>query len=817
MNNKDKISIGEILGKADKKNLAVFLIMMFCLLITIPLYISEILPAASVIILILADMIYLAVSFLITARRSITAEKQNRLLYTAASVYMSVCDLDVINNTASEIRNVNPAIAKAVRSIDHNMQDVFFGIMKGLPESPTKKSAVDFCDLSTIDERMKDNDVATLEYISYGNIWVRSRLIVSERTPDGKISHVIWMLENIDKERKEREALRDISEKAIAASEAKSSFLSNMSHEIRTPINAVLGMNEMILRECSDKNILDYAENIQTAGITLLGIINDILDFSKIEAGKMDIIPVEYELSSVINDLVAMIRSRAEDKGLLIELNCDPMIPALLRGDEIRIKQIITNILTNAVKYTEKGTVTFSVGYKPDKSAADSIMLCISVKDTGIGIKKEDISKLFTLFERIDENRNRGIEGTGLGMNITQRLLAMMGSSLNVESEYGKGSVFSFEIRQDVIQWDPVGDIESSFKKAHETSKSYKAAFSAPNARVLVVDDTKMNLTVFKSLLKKTDIQIDTAESGDECIAAALRQKYDIIYLDHMMPHKNGVETLHELNELSENPNKGTPVICLTANAVSGAREMYLAAGFDDYLTKPIDPTMLEEMTKKYLPPEKLRSPSESRSSQSGETDTLPDFLYEINEIDISTGLNNCGSSDIYTETLKTFTEMIAPNISEVRSYFESGDTENAVIKIHALKSTLRIIGARDTGALAEKLELAGKAGDIKTVADNIDELLDRCRILGEKLKPILSVSEENSDDLPEISSEALFDAYSALKCSAESFDYDNVVLISDELKKYRVPAEEAERYAALRKAADNYDYDLIPDILSDI
>ena len=502
----------------------------------------------------------------------------------------------------------NPAIAKAVKSVNHNMKEVFLGIMSGLPESPTKQAAIDFTDLRTIDERMKDVDTATLEYLSYGNIWVRARLIVSERTKEGNVSHVLWMLENITKEREERESLIDMSERAVAASEAKSAFLSNMSHEIRTPINAVLGMNEMILRECEDDSIISYSQNIKSAGNSLLALINDILDFSKIESGKMEIIPVDYDFVSLLNDLVNMIKMRIEAKGLELILNIDPDIPRSLYGDEVRVKQIITNILTNAAKYTDKGSVTLSVTYDKRLKVNDCLILMVSVKDTGIGIKKEDLPKLFGEFERVDQKRNRNIEGTGLGMSITKNLLSMMGSTLDVESEYGKGSEFSFKIVQTVRKWDPIGDYKVAIKSFSAEKNKYVPKFTASLAHILVVDDTFVNLMVFKGLLTKTEVKIDTADNGRRAIELAQEKKYDIIFLDHMMPDKDGIETLKEIRAKASGPNVDTPAICLTANAVSGAKEFYMEAGFNDYLTKPIDSERLEEMIYHYLPKELIEN-----------------------------------------------------------------------------------------------------------------------------------------------------------------------------------------------------------------
>lgn len=402
------------------------------------------------------------------------------------------------------------------------------------------------------------------------------------------------------------------------ASRAKSAFLANMSHEIRTPINAILGMNEMILRESSEREIRAYARDIQNAGKTLLSLINDILDFSKVEEGKMEILPTQYDLGSVVGDLVHMIRGRAEDKGLRFTLRVDENTPAMLFGDEIRIRQCALNLLTNAVKYTERGSVTLSVGF--EACAGDRISLRFTVTDTGIGLKQEDIEKIFSPFSRVEESRNRSIEGTGLGMSITRQLLELMDSRLDVQSVYGEGSTFSFAIEQPVVKWTPIGGFAERLEADRTRHETYRESFRAPGARILVVDDMPVNLTVVKGLLKKTRIVVDTAESGEEAVGKAARQQYDVIFIDHMMPRMDGIETLAALRKLP-NMAEHTAFIALTANAVSGAREMYFEAGFSDYLSKPVDSKALEEMLMAHLPPEKLSA--EKRPEESGE-ETVP-------------------------------------------------------------------------------------------------------------------------------------------------------------------------------------------------
>ncbi len=700
-----------------------------------PIYIMLTVSIASIVF----TFITFTVIMIRTSKREIVAYKLQSMLTSSADVYMSVCDLDLDNNTVVEVKNVNPVIRKAVGSCDHNMRELFMRIMQNLPDSPTKQAAIDFTDLSTIDERMKDKDFDTIEYLSYGDLWVRARLVVSERKPDGSVSHVLWMLENIDREKKEREKLVDISEKAVAANEAKSAFLSNMSHEIRTPINAVLGMNEMVLRECTDKNIITYSQNIKSAGNSLLGLINDILDFSKIESGKMEIIPVDYDLASVINDLVNMIRIRAEAKNLQLKLDFDRRIPEQLHGDDVRIKQVITNILTNAVKYTEEGSVTFSIGYTKMEDKDDSILLNVSVTDTGMGIKEEDLNKLFAEFERIEEEKNRSVEGTGLGMSITKSLLSMMGSSLKVKSEYGKGSTFSFSLEQQVVRWEPIGDYRTAYEQYAKTQKAYKQSFTAPDARVLLVDDNNMNLLVFTGLLKKTEVKIDTALSGDDGIALALKNKYDIIFLDHMMPNKDGVETLKELQAEKININKDTPVICLTANAISGAREYYVEMGFDDYLTKPIDSKKLEEMICTYLPSSKLHSPEGIEVPRSQSSEILPDFVYHIVELDTMAGLKQCSTERIYRKALESYAQTIEDKIATTENYRSSDDLSDVMINISAIKYSAEMIGAQWIRKMAEDIEKTGADLSSEELDVKMNELFERCRGLKELLMPLCS------------------------------------------------------------------------------
>lgn len=392
----------------------------------------------------------------------------------------------------------------------------------------------------------------------------------------------------------EKKVLTLEKEAADQANKAKSNFLANMSHEIRTPMNAIIGMDEMILRDSKDEKIRRYATDIQSAGKTLLSIINDILDLSRIESGKMELNPVEYDFASVLNDIVNMTMNKAKEKGLLYELRVEKDIPSVLLGDEIRIRQIILNLTNNAIKYTEKGGIDIHISFERDESR-----LVIQIRDTGVGIRREDMDKLFSSFQRLDETKNRNIEGTGLGLNITKQLIEMMGGTINVESEYGRGSVFTARILQRVIDETPIGDYNERLINARRETEEFKPILIAPGVKVLIVDDNEMNLEVITEVMRDTRMRITTAESGKECLEILRTERFDIIMLDQMMPEMSGTQTLELIRK--EHLCDDTPVIALTADAIVGARESYIREGFTDYLSKPVLYSELEAVLLKYI------------------------------------------------------------------------------------------------------------------------------------------------------------------------------------------------------------------------
>ena len=613
-----------------------------------------------------------------------------------------------------------------------------------------------------------------------------------------------------------------------AANRAKSDFLSVMSHDIRTPINAVLGLDEMILRESGSPVIQGYASDIQSSGKMLLGLINDILDFSKIEAGKMEIVTADYEEGDVMADLVNIISPRAQAKGLSFIVNADASMPCLLRGDDTRIKQCTLNLLTNAVKYTHAGSVTLDIGW--EKADDSHIIIKTRVTDTGIGIKEEDLKKLCSPYERIEESRNRNIEGTGLGMSIVTKLLAAMGSSLEVKSVYGKGSVFSFDVMQEVRGWKELGDWREHREEALQSVEHYKESFQAPGAGILIVDDTPMNLTVVKALLKATRIQIETAADAMTALERARDRKFDVILADHLMPQMGGLEMLQKLRADSGSVNQNTVCIALTANAMNGAREMYLAAGFADYVTKPIDAAKLEAVLQKYLPAELVLHEGDegyvaSAAGDAGQASHDADpLVYELFGIDSAEALHNCGGTETFIETLRIFSASIKENSKKIEAFAEAGDWHNYTILVHALKSSARLIGAAKLSEDAKRLEALGNAarGRDAPAADEIRKLtpalLKSYRAYAPRLRPLCSGQDGgaasggqdgNKEEKPDIDAGMFSSAVAALKKALEASDFAYAGEVLAGLEAYALPPGIGDTFGKIREAVGRGDRDV--------
>ena len=649
---------------------------------------------------------------------------------------------------------------------------------------------------------LKGSYIATVTICSLGGIilgsWIRDMLSEGEYGENGTevydIIHVLLFLTSIilaafaiviilivyfEQKITENNRLREEKRVAEQSNAAKSDFLATMSHEIRTPINAVLGMNKMIMRDSlragdvlpKDRetirrifsDITGYSGNIDSAGNNLLCIINDILDFSKIEAGKFDLSEREYMFSSVLNDVSITVLFKAREKGLGFSVETDSDIPDCLFGDDVRIRQIITNILNNAVKYTDKGGVTLSVhgsgGYKDGETAE----IAIAVKDTGIGIKQEDIDKIFDKFERTDLDRNNTVEGTGLGLAITHRLTAMMKGSISVESEYGRGSVFTIRLPQRVVSAQPIGNFSAKFEKSFDEFDPAENIFRAPEARILIADDTRMNLLVAAGLLKDTEIKTDTAESGAKALELSLSVHYDLILMDQRMPVMDGIETLHRLREQENGLNRETPVICLTADALTGAKEHYLSEGFDDYLSKPIDSREMKKTIMKYLPAEKILPACEGAAEGSAVSSSAADGLYAaLHRIDIDTekGLGYCqDSEELYRTMLLEYVHSASEKLESLKSCYAEKDPKNYGIIVHSLKSTSRTIGAEEIAELSAALEKAADGERWDIISGSHSALIEKLgsavgRIAealgGEEAYPGEASAEEDDDEIIE-------------------------------------------------------------------
>lgn len=612
---------------------------------------------------------------------------------------------------------------------------------------------------------------------------------------------------------------------ADTANEAKSSFLNNMSHEIRTPMNSILGMNEMILREEERPEIREYALVIQRSGRALLGIINDVLDFSKLQDKKMEIMPVRYDLGSLINDLVSIAAEQAKKKSLTFTVNVDKDIPRILDGDEYHIRQVMLNLLNNAIKYTERGGVTVTIGYE----TADSynIMLKCAVSDTGIGIKSEDIEDIFLPFEHVEASRKFSADGSGLGLPIVQKLLELMGSELKIESVFHKGSTFSFSVRQAVIKWEPIGDYQRAFSVATaQQGKGFTQTFTAPNARVLVVDDADVNLLVFANLLKKTKIKIDTASSGLEMLQMVRMNHYNMIFLDHRMPGMDGIEAFHNMKKMTDGLNYNTPVVALTANAVLGARQLYIDEGFSDYISKPVDTVRLEQVLLEYLPPdlvirndgtESENAPEISPAIEAPATAEPEDEsakFKNIPGIDYDAAVTNCGTEETFIQALEIFYDSLDKKSGDIERFWHEGDVKNYTVLVHALKSAARLVGALNLSDNAKYLEACGDKNDTAEIDAKTPALLTQYRGYKPILAEVFGSKDEPDMSLPEISPSDLQEMYSLIKGFAADFDLDNIDRLIEETKNYRIPEAEREKFEKVKECVTNADWGTLESLL---
>ena len=611
---------------------------------------------------------------------------------------------------------------------------------------------------------------------------------------------------------------------ARKASRARDVFLANMSHEIRTPINTMLGLNELILRESQDETIRGYALDIKQAGTILLSLVSDILDFSKLQSGKMELAEGTYDISSLLNDLINSVSIPLRKKKLRLSLDIASDIPYKLSGDEVHLRQIIGNLLSNAVKYTQTGTVTLCLAW--EKQEKETLLLKIAVEDTGVGVKEKDIARIFETFNRLDMEASRNEEGTGLGLAVTHQLVGMMGGKLEVKSEYGKGSVFSFAIPQKIINASPLGDFQEQYDKSVRNSISYREKFIAPLAKILVVDDNAMNLAVAQDLLRKTKLQIDVASSGGECLEMLKRKEYHLICMDHMMPVMDGVQTLHAIRELEDNPSRNIPVIALTANAVVGAKEFYLKEGFEDYLSKPIEPDKLEDILIQYLPKELVYLTDDeeiSVESDDNEVGLNEEKLTDMG-INAANGLKYMGGSrSLYEKVLRDFREILHEKEEQLKSMLAKEDVSGYAIIVHALKGNARNVGADELAEEAFELEKKSKAGKLEEVEVQSPILFSMMRTLGENLDRYLETEasevsvekEEEPAEKQQITEEIWKEKLRLLHLHLDEFDGENVLESIRELKNYQLSEENRKMLRLCEKAVNDFAYDVAMEIVS--
>lgn len=701
------------------------------------------------------------------------------------------------------------------------------------------------------------------------------------------------------------------------AASMKSDFLANMSHEIRTPMNAVIGMAEMALREDLPPVARDYIHQIKSSGKALLTIINDILDFSKIESGKMDIVPVEYEPMSIINDISNILVTRIKDKNVELILDISPDIPHKLLGDNIRIKQVLLNIANNAVKFTAQGQVVIRMFHT--MLSDNMINLCISVEDTGIGIKQEDLGKLFQSFQQLDSKRNRNIEGTGLGLVISRNLIRLMNGEMKVESEYEKGSVFSFSLPQKII--DPASSIQvadapsimviglldnfyikhqleidcahlgveyreldsvlelsqistakavflfmeqSRFTAEIETfikenpeltavilmssnsaiedelhnlrfvrkplytlnealifnrdnlhyydedSDFIDIDFIAPAAEVLIVDDNAINLTVAEGLLEPLKMKIDTALSGKEAIDKISVHHYDIVFMDHMMPELDGVETTHIIRRFHTEYDD-VPIIALTANAMDGTREMFLREGMNDFVAKPIELRTLISKVKTWLPVEKIQKGNNFLNSSETQKDIK---AIEVGDLDTKSAIRLLGNEKLFWAVLKDYYKAIDKKCKRIEELLNNEDWPGYTIEVHALKSASRQIGAVALAEKAAAMERAGNARDAEQIRRFTPEMLQRYRTYISVLEPFFT--EETKDDAvkKEISEDELRKLFGEMWDALENLDSDSMESVISTMEKYHYEGEQAELFVKLKNSVDEIDVETCEEII---
>lgn len=720
-----------------------------------------------------------------------------------SEIYTVIYMIDLLQDTLTPIAVDEASDKQRPKELPASQQ--LSNLFQVDPEPAYRDLMVQFSDLSTLPKRLAQRNSLTTEYESQNYGWSRIRFIVMDRSVDGNLERVLFTVEQINEEKKELDEVRNRVEEAESESKAKSAFLANMSHEIRTPINAILGMDTMILRESKDKLVRNYAKDIKNAGTMLLSLINTILDFSKLEAGRMELVPGEYSVQELIYDVQSLTRNRVESKKLKLEIDVTEDMPCRLYGDDVRLKQVIINLLTNAAKYTEEGTVRLGVYGKAidDKR----VHLLISVKDTGLGIKEEDQKKLTERFARFDTKKNRTVEGTGIGMNLVSSLLEMMGSKLEVVSIYGRGSDFFFELEQGIVDASPLGK-HNWEEREDDEEEVYGASFIAPDAHILVVDDNDMNRMVFRNLLKETEIQIEEASGGKKALALTKKNTYDLIFMDHMMPEMNGVEAMEAIKIQADGKNQKTPIIVLTANALQGAKEEYQRLGFVDFLAKPVKPEALESTIMKYLPEDLY----EKRAKKADDSETKEVTMPDIEGVDAMYALEHVGSLDGVIAVGKQFIALAESDAEELHGYWErlkehpeDNEALNSYrIKVHAMKTSANLCGALQVSGVAAQLESEAIHSRVDAIVDITPHFLRFWLHLKEVLLTQVPKNQEPKKEAMDV--ERLHTLLHQLTTAMNSYDIKTADALVDEISSHDMDDYLAEKVTALKTAVAQLD-----------
>ncbi|MCR4756148.1 MAG: response regulator [Lachnospiraceae bacterium] len=585
---------------------------------------------------------------------------------------------------------------------------------------------------------------------------------------------------------------------AREANRAKSTFLANMSHEIRTPMNAVIGMAELALREEVSPKAKDYLTKIRSSGRNLLGIINDILDYSKIESGKMGFISERYEPVKELKDIAGIIQTRIGDKPVSFEINPDPSVPHVLSGDALRIRQVIINLANNAVKFTKEGYVKINVSAK--ELTDDTVMMTYHVVDTGVGIKQEDMEKLFVSFQQIDSKRNRAAEGTGLGLAISKNLVEAMGGRIGVTSTYGQGSDFYFSIPQKVV--DSESDSEVLINSDSESDKFINDRYTAPDVKVLIVDDYEINITVAEGLLEPIQVKTESATSAKEAIKMVEENDYDIILMDHMMPEMDGIEATRYIRENIKKA-ENTPIIAFTANVIEDARSLFAEVGMSDFIPKPIEADKLLTTIRKWIPEDKIIAGTSDAEKQS-QTISSEDISFK--ELDTQTALKAIVNPVLYRKTVKEFYKSGKSKLDEIRKAYANEDWQNYTIKVHTLKSSSRQIGAFELGDKAAELEEAGNAGNIDKIRLSTDETLKDYENLLDALAVYFEDDSPAETVLLPMDETVITGILNELEKGCDNLDMDSMESSGNELKKYRYSDDIQKKIERLYVAIEGVD-----------